>query len=224
MPRLKPSFTRGTADRRETGHWRRSSREKQTPRANFPSRSKKISRIPPGYGYIPSGESLYTGWNDGKEKDRPIFDIDYKESIFIGYRWYENKKIEPLYPFGYGLSDTSFEYSDLNVSKEEFNEHDTVTVTFSIKNVGKSEGAEIAQLYIEDVQSSLPRPIKELKGFKRVSVEPGQAATVRLQLTKEDFSYWNPKTKGWYAEKGKFIIHVGSSSKEIRLQKTIELL
>ena len=178
----------------------------------------------PRYGYIPSGESLYTGWNDGKEKDRPIFDIDYKESIFIGYRWYKNKKIEPLYPFGYGLSVHFVQYSDLNVSKEEFNEHDTVTVTFSIKNVGKSEGAEIAQLYIEDVQSSLPRPIKELKGFKRVSVEPGQAATVRLQLTKEDFSYWNPKTKGWYAEKGKFIIHVGSSSKEIRLQKTIELL
>ena len=197
---------------------------KTNPSGKLPITIERDFKDSPGYGYIPQGEALYTGWNDGKEKDHPIFDIDYKESIFVGYRWYEKKKIEPLYPFGYGLSFTSFEYSDLSVSKEQFTENDTVKVSFSIKNVGKANGAEIAQLYIGDVRSSLPRPVKELKGFKRVNVEPGQTTTVTLQLTKKDFAYWNPETKGWYAEKGEFILHVGSSSRDIKLQKVIYLL
>ena len=197
---------------------------KTNPSGKLPITIEKDFKDSPGYGYIPEGESLYVGWNDGKEKAHPVFDVNYKEGIFIGYRWYEKKKIEPLYPFGYGLSYTAFEYGDLNVSKERFNENDTITVSFSIKNVGKAEGAEIAQLYIQDVESSLPRPIKELKGFQRVELETGQSKTVVIRLSKQDFSFWNPETKGWYAERGKFIIHVGSSSRDIRVKKEIELL
>jgi beta-glucosidase len=197
---------------------------KTNPSGKLPITIEKDFKDSPGYGYIPPGESLYAGWNDGKEKDHPIFDINYKEGIFIGYRWYEKKKIEPLYPFGYGLSYTSYEYSSLSVSKEKFNENDTIMVTFAVKNTGTVKGTEIAQLYVEDVHSSLPRPIKELKGFKRAEVEPGQTITITLQLTKKDFSFWNPDAKGWSAEKGEFIIHVGSSSRDIKLQKAIELL
>ena len=197
---------------------------KTNPSGKLPITIEKDFKDSPGYGYIPEGESLYTGWGDGKEKEHPVFDINYKEGIFIGYRWYEMKKIEPLYPFGYGLSYTSFEYSNLTASKEQFSENDTITISFSLKNAGQTKGAEIAQLYVEDVQSSVPRPIKELKEFKKVEIEPGESVTVVLRLTKQDFSFWNPQTKGWYAEKGAFIIHIGSSSKDIRLKKEIELL
>ena len=196
---------------------------KTNPSGKLPITIEKDFKDSPGYGYIPAGESLYTGWGDRKEKEHPVFDVNYKEGIFIGYRWYEEKKIEPLYPFGYGLSYTSFEYSNLTVSKQKFNENDTLTISFSVKNVGKTEGAEIAQLYVEDVQSSVPRPIKELKGFKKVEMEPGKSATVVLRLTKQDFSFWNPETKGWYAEKGTFVIHIGSSSRDIKLKKEIEM-
>ncbi len=197
---------------------------KINPSGKLPITIEKDFKDSPGYGYIPEGESLYTGWGDGKEKEHPVFDIDYKEGIFIGYRWYEKRKIEPLYPFGYGLSYTSFDYSGLTVSKEKFNENDTVTVSFNVRNVGKMKGAEIAQLYIQDVESSVPRPIKELKGFRKVDVNPGESKTVVIKLTKQDFSFWNPKTKGWYAEKGSFIIHVGSSSQDIKLKKEVKLL
>ncbi len=196
---------------------------KTNPSGKLPITIEKDFKDSPGYGYIPAGESLYTGWGNGKEKEHPIFDINYAEGIFIGYRWYEKKKIEPLYPFGYGLSYTSFEYSNLTASKEKFSENDTITISFSVKNTGRTKGAEIAQLYVQDIHSSVPRPIKELKGFKRIEVEPGESTTVVLRLTKQDFSFWNPETKGWYAEKGAFVIHIGSSSRDIKLKKEIDL-
>ena len=197
---------------------------KTNPSGKLPITIEKDFKDSPGYGYIPAGESLYTGWDNGKEKEHPLFDIHYTEGIFIGYRWYEKKNIEPLYPFGYGLSYTSFEYSNLTVSKEQFSENDTISISFSVKNTGKTKGAEIAQLYVQDVQSSVPRPIKELKGFKKVEVEPGERETVVLRLAKQDFSFWNPGTKGWFAEHGSYIIHVGSSSRDIMLKKEIQLL
>ena len=197
---------------------------KTNPSGKLPITIEKDFKDSPGYGYIPAGESLYSGWGDKKEKEHPVFDVNYKEGIFIGYRWYEEKKIEPLYPFGHGLSYTSFEYSNLTVSKDRFSENDTITIMFSVKNIGNMKGAEIAQLYVQDVQSSVPRPVKELKGFKKVEMEPGESATVVLLLTKQDFSFWNPETKGWYAEKGAFVIHIGSSSRDIKLKKELELL
>jgi beta-glucosidase len=167
---------------------------------------------------------LYAGWNDEKEKARAVYDVRYKEGVFVGYRWYENKNIAPLYPFGHGMSYTVFEYSDLRVSKQRFTENDVITVNFTVKNVGRTKGMEIAQLHVQDVECSVPRPVKELKGFQKVELAPGQSKTVSLELNKKDFSFWNPQTKGWFAEKGKFIIHIGSSSRDIRLKKEIELL
>lgn len=112
----------------------------------------------------------------------------------------------------------------LDVSKEKFNDSDVITLTFTVKNVGKKKGLEIAQLYVQDIESSVPRPVKELKEFQKLELEPGQSKTVSLGLDRKDFSFWNPETKGWFAEKGKFIIHIGSSSRNISLKKEVELL
>lgn len=197
---------------------------KTNPSAKLPVTIEKEFKDSPGYGYIPEGEKLYTGMNEEEEKLHPVYDIHYKEGVFVGYRWYESKKIEPLYSFGHGLSYTTFEYSDFKVSPEKFNEDEIISVSFTIKNNGRKEGSEIAQLYIEDVEPSLPRPVKELKGFKKVHLKPGESKTIQLTLNKNDFSFWNPETGDWFAETGDFIIHIGSSSKDIRLKKSIKLL
>ena len=197
---------------------------KVNPSGKLPITIEKRFDDSPGYGYIPEGEKLYKGWNEEGESGHKVYDIHYNEGIFVGYRWYEKKDIEPLYPFGFGLSYTNFEYSDLKVSKSSFKPDDIVEVSFIIKNTGKVAGAEIAQLYINDKESSLPRPVKELKGFSKIFVDPGESKKVIIALEKKDFSFWNPETKQWFAEPGKFEILVGSSSKDIRATTEIDLL
>ena len=196
---------------------------KTNPSGKLPMTIEREFKDSPAFGYIPEGESLYTGWNDAQEKIRPVCDVRYAEGVFVGYRWYEKKNIAPLFPFGFGLSYTAFEYSGLKVSKEKFHQTDQVTVTFTVNNIGKKKGLETVQLYVQDVESSVPRPLKELKGFTKVSLKPGESKHVMLKLHKADFSFWNPETRGWFAEKGKFVIYVGSSSTDIRLKKEIEL-
>jgi len=197
---------------------------KINPSGKLPITIEKEFKDSPGYGYVPAGEKLYTGWSNQLEKEHPVFDVNYKEGVFVGYRWYEDKKIEPLYNFGHGLSYTTFEYNDLKISKEKFSESEIVNVSFTIRNSGNISGRETTQLYIQDVESSVPRPLKELKGFKKIELNPGESKTVELKLSKKDFSFWNPEITNWFAEKGKFIIHIGSSSKDISLNKEIELL
>jgi beta-glucosidase len=104
-----------------------------------------------------------------------------------------------------------------------FHEQGKVKVSFAVKNVGNRRGLETVQLYVQDVECTVPRPLKELKGFTKVDLESGQSKDVVIELTKKDFSFWNPETKDWFFEKGAFIIQVGSSSKEIKIQKQIEL-
>jgi beta-glucosidase len=194
------------------------------PSGKLPITIEKEFEDSPGFGYLPQGESLYSGWNDKEEKTHPVYDIRYNEGIFVGYRWYEHKNIRPLYPFGHGLSYTSFEYSNITVSHEKFHEDDVLTVACTVKNVGTRKGSETVQLYIQDEEASVPRPVKELKGFQKVELDPGQSREIQLQLNRDDFAFWNPQTRDWYAEKGKFIIHIGASSRDIRLRKQVELL
>jgi beta-glucosidase len=194
------------------------------PSGRLPMTIEREFKDSPGHGYLPEGEKLYSGWNDTEEKAHPVYDVHYNEGIFVGYRWYEHKDVQPLYPFGHGLSYTAFDYSGIATSKGKFSEDDVITVSCTVKNAGKRKGSETVQLYVQDVESSVPRPVKELKGFQKVELDPGQSTTVQLRLDKKDFSFWNPETKDWYAEKGKFIIHIGSSSKDIRLKKEVELL
>ena len=178
----------------------------------------------PGYGYIPGGETLYTGWRNEEESQRDVYDVNYREGVFVGYRWYEKKKIKPLFPFGHGLSYTTFDYSGLQVSADSFRQGDTVTVSFDVQNTGLKTGMETVQLYVQDVECTLPRPVKELKGFRKITLSPGRKQRVSIGLTTMDFSFWSPETKNWKAEPGTFIIHVGASSGDIRLKREITLL
>ena len=151
------------------------------------------------------------------------FQTKYNEGVFVGYRWYDSKNIEPLYPFGFGLSYTSFKYDNLKLSSHKMSKNKPVTVSFTLKNTGKRIGAEIAQLYVHDVKSSVKRPVKELKGFRKVFLKPGEAQKVELKLNWKDMAFWNPKTKSWTAEAGKFKIMIGVSSREIKLETKVEV-
>ncbi|PFB94928.1 glycosyl hydrolase [Bacillus cereus] len=144
--------------------------------------------------------------------------VEYKEGVFVGYRYYDKKNIEPLFPFGFGLSYTNFEYSNLSVDKKEIKDTETVSVTVNVKNIGSTVGKEIVQLYIKDVESTVIRPEKELKGFEKVELQPGEEKTVNFTLNKRSFAYYNVELKDWHVETGEFEILVGKSSREIVLQ------
>ncbi|PEO74344.1 glycoside hydrolase family 3 C-terminal domain-containing protein [Bacillus toyonensis] len=147
--------------------------------------------------------------------------VEYKEGVFVGYRYYDAKNIEPLFPFGFGLSYTNFEYSKLSISKNEIKDTDTVSVLVNVKNAGSIAGKEIVQLYIKDVESSMIRPEKELKGFEKVELQPGEEKTVSFTLNNRSFAYYNVELKDWHVETGEFEILVGKSSREIVLQDNI---
>ena len=149
--------------------------------------------------------------------------VYYREGIFVGYRHYDTRNVEPLFPFGYGLSYTTFEYGDLKITPEKAKEDRKVKVTLSVKNTGKTAGGETVQLYLNDDQASVERPAKELKAFQKVSLQPGQKKTVTWILDKSALSFYDVGKKGWAAEPGKFNVLVGSSSRDIRLKGTFEL-
>ncbi len=147
--------------------------------------------------------------------------VEYKEGVFVGYRYYDAKNIEPLFPFGFGLSYTNFEYSNLSINKKEITDTDTVSISMNVKNTGSRAGKEIVQLYIKDVESSMTRPEKELKGFEKVELQPGEEKTVSFTLNKRSFAYYNVELKDWHVEAGEFEILVGKSSKEIVLHDSM---
>jgi beta-glucosidase len=149
--------------------------------------------------------------------------VVYKEGLLVGYRWYDTKKIEPQFPFGYGLSYTTFKYSSLRLLKSNGTNGAMVTAQFDIENTGSRAGAEIAQLYVHEKNPALMRPEKELKGFKRVFLQPGEKQTVSLPLTETAFAYYDPTRKSWVAQKDKFKILVGGSSRDIYLKANFKL-
>jgi beta-glucosidase len=153
------------------------------------------------------------------EKDK----VEYREGVFVGYRYYDTKKMDVLFPFGHGLSYTTFEYSNLTMSKEGITDMDTVTVTVDVKNTGKISGKEIVQLYVADKQSTVLRPVKELKEFAKVELQPGETKTVTFTLGKRAFAYWCTEIHDWHVETGEFEILIGKSSRDIVLSKTIEV-
>lgn len=149
--------------------------------------------------------------------------VNYTEGIFVGYRYYDKKDMNVLFPFGFGLSYTTFEYSNLKVSSDTIKDTDTLTVTVDVTNTGKVTGKEIVQLYVQDVESSVIRPIKELKGFEKVSLEPNGTKTVTFTLNKRSFAYYNVDIKDWFVESGIFNILIGKSSRDIVLSKSVEV-
>jgi len=147
----------------------------------------------------------------------------YKEDILVGYRWFDTKKIAPLFSFGHGLSYTTFEYGKITTDKTSYTGSETVKLTFSIKNTGKVKGAEAAQVYISDVKSTVLRPIKELKAFSKVMIEPGESKQVVINLQVKDWAFFSDKTQTWVIEPGKFSILVGASSGDIRQVLTVQV-
>lgn len=144
-------------------------------------------------------------------------EVRYGEGIFVGYRYYDARQIEPLFPFGHGLSYTTFTYSGLKLPRK-VRPGETVTVTLTVTNSGQVAGKEVVQLYLADPQSSLPRPPKELKGFVKVALAPGESRTVTLTLDERALSFYDPAQKRWVAEAGEFEVLIGSSSRDIRLR------
>lgn len=149
---------------------------------------------------------------------------EHREGIYIGYRYYDTAKKEVLFPFGFGLSYTKFEYSDLKLSASEISDTDTLTVSYKIKNVGDVAGAEVSQVYVSDCESTIFRPEKELRGFNKVYLEPGEEKEVSVELSKRAFAYYNVNIMDWHIESGEFNIMVGASSRDIRLEATVNVL
>lgn len=173
----------------------------------------------------PSGKlpaSFERRWEDGAafggyypQEDKKI---EYKEGMFLGYRHFDRSTVKPLFPFGFGLSYTRFEYSGLAVAPASADLTAPVAVSFYVRNAGPREGAEIAEVYVGDSHSSVPRPVKELKGFAKVNLKPGEGKRVSVDLDARSFSFFDVKKHDWNAEPGEFTILVGSSSAKIELQ------
>jgi beta-glucosidase len=151
-----------------------------------------------------------------KEKDKAVFE----EGLYVGYRYYDSKDVKPLFPFGHGLSYTTFEYSNAKIVQ---NNDGIIDINLSVKNTGKISGSEVVQLYIHDISSSVERPFKELKGFAKISLEPGESKNITLQLDKRAFSFYGVETKKWITEPGEFEMLIGSSSRDIKLKEKFEL-
>jgi len=150
-------------------------------------------------------------------------EVRYGEGIYVGYRGYDQMGRDVLFPFGYGMSYTTFEYSNLQVSSSEFGLGDTLTVTLDVTNTGGVAGKEVVQLYVRDVESKLPRPHKELKAFDKVALNAGETKQVTLELDERAFMYYDPDHSEWVADAGEFEILVGSSSADIHLTQTVTL-
>lgn len=149
--------------------------------------------------------------------------VEYREGVFVGYRYYDKKKLDVLFPFGHGLSYTTFNYSNLRTSADTIKDTDIVKVEVDVTNTGKVAGKEVVQLYIADKVSTVIRPVKELKGFEKIMLNPGETKTVTFNLGKRAFAYYNVEIKDWHVETGEFDILIGKSSRDIVCEKTIML-
>ena len=160
---------------------------------------------------IPKSEEQYPKNHWGK-----MDDIDYSEGVFVGYRYYDEHNIEPQFPFGHGLSYTTFSYGEPKLSRASIKAGEPLTVSVDIKNTGSRAGAEVVQLYVHEDKCSVPRPPKELKAFQKVFLKLGETKTVTLNLDKRSFAYFSEKQNDWAVEPGKFELLIGSSSRDIR--------
>lgn len=159
----------------------------------------------------------------GRQREDGIFDEKYNESIFVGYRWTDKQKIRPLFPFGHGLSYTTFAYGKATVNKKVMKIDEQIVITVPITNTGKRIGSEIVQLYISNLKSSLPRPVKELKGFSKIQLAPGETQEVTFLIDKQALSFFNDSRHEWVAEPGKFEAQIAASATDIKSKVTFEL-
>ncbi len=181
------------------------------PSGKLPISMPKRFEDSPAYGHYP-GENLI---------------VDYAEGIYVGYRYYDTKNVEPAFPFGFGLSYTKFEYSNLHVAEvAEIGGPQTsraYSATLNVKNTGTRAGTEVIQLYIHDAHSKVDRPVHELKGFGRLTLNPGETKLAHFTISRDALSYWSPEKKDWVAEPGEFEVQIGASSRDIRLRAKLML-
>ena len=185
----------------------------------------------------PSGKLPMT-WNDKLEDyaahalgtypgtwraDSTIIDEEYKEGIFVGYRWNDAKKVKPVFAFGHGLSYTTFSISNLRLSSSTMNADGSITATVSVKNTGNRAGAEVVQLYINDAKASVERPYKELKGFQKVYLQPGESKDVNITINRQSLSFFDEAAHDWKAEPGNFTVLVGNASDNVPLKAKFKL-
>ncbi|MBV9183775.1 MAG: glycoside hydrolase family 3 C-terminal domain-containing protein, partial [Acidobacteria bacterium] len=161
----------------------------------------------PAYGHYP-GEAMK---------------VSYAEGIYVGYRYFDTKNIAPEFPFGFGLSYTTFAYSDLKVSANQTTGDRPVEVAITVRNTGSRSGAEIVELYVHDVHAKIDRPVHELKAFRRVELQAGESQTVHFTLDRSAFSYWDPSAHTWRADPGTFEIQLGASSRDLRLRAPVTI-
>ena len=147
--------------------------------------------------------------------------VDYREGVFVGYRYYDAKQMDVLFPFGYGLSYTSFALSNLRLSAAEIDDREALTATATVTNTGARAGPAVVQLYVSDLKSTVRRPVRELKGFEKVELAPGESRDVQFTLDKRAFAYWNESLGDWHVETGEFAIEIGQSSRDIELRETV---
>ena len=177
------------------------------PSGKLPVSFVKQWKDSPAYGHYP-GENLQ---------------VDYAEGIYVGYRYFDKQKIEPLFPFGYGLSYTKFDYSDLTVTPNQASPDKPVEVSLRVRNSGSRPGAEVVELYLHDGHASVDRPVQELKGFRRVELAPGESKDVHFTLDRNAMAFYSVAKKSWVAEPGQFEVLVGSSSRDIRVKGSFVL-
>jgi beta-glucosidase len=154
-----------------------------------------------------------------REKDMQAGRAEYGEGIFVGYRGYDRNGTSPAFCFGHGLSYTTFSYTGLRITANGAGR--PVTVSFTLSNTGTRAGIEVAQVYVGQRTTTVPRPVRELKGFARVALESGEARMVTVTLARDAFAYWHPERKDWVVDPGTFDITVGASSRDIRLRGTV---
>lgn len=199
------------------------------PSGKLPFTIEKEFKDSPAYNFnlMKDGNYYWGGArDDSKEIEKKIgrFDLEYKEGIFTGYRWYDKKKIETQFPFGFGLSYTTFNYSSLKLSTDRIGKEQSLTINFTLNNSGNRDGLEVCQVYIRNTNRSANRPEKELKAFEKVFLKKGEQKEIQMQLSYNDFSYWDVNTHKWKIKPGKYEIWIGSSSQNIKLKHTITLL
>lgn len=149
--------------------------------------------------------------------------VNYEEDILVGYRWFDTKGLPVVYPFGYGLSYTTFDYSNLNTDKETYDQADTIQATFTLTNTGDREGAEVAQLYVSDPVCSVMRPVKELKGFKKVFLKPGESRRITLDIPVSSLAFYSEAQSQFIVEPGEFILQLGASASDIKQKISVEV-
>lgn len=193
-----------------------------TPSGKLPFTMEKSFADSPANGYnLVDGKPWWPSKFPPNIKTKTI-DVPYSEGVFMGYRWYEAKKKPVNFPFGFGLSYTTFKIGDLKVSADTITKDKPITVSVTVTNTGKVAGAEVVQLYVHDEEASVVRPYRELKGFQKVFLQPGESKTVTMPLDWKALAFWDAKTHAWLAEPGTFDLLVGNSSRDVQCQARID--